>query len=361
MKIMHVLSSAAAGGAEIYVRDLAIHMSKQGHNIFLLFLDRSSEAGRDQAFEDDYLRQLDYHNICYDFIGQSARRKPWRGVAALKRICHDFSPDVVHTHLYYAAIFSLLVPSIKVVYTHHNIRLGASRYIYKLLDMKVLRYVGICYACKKMLESVSRRRVVRIDNGVDVERLLPKESHSNHDNSLVVVSVGRLSEQKNLSLLIDALALVSVHNFTLKIAGEGPQRDSLEAQVESLGLSSNVEFLGNVQGINALLYSADIFVMSSEWEGLPIAQIEATLTGLPVVVTNVGGCAEVVHRSVNGLVVDDRVPDEFARQLDILLTNHLLRQKLSENALSYSSDYRIDVAANKHLDMYKEIVGNAIT
>ncbi|TVP50597.1 MAG: glycosyltransferase family 1 protein [Halomonas sp.] len=177
---------------------------------------------------------------------------------------------------------------------------------------------------------------------------------------MVVVSVGRLSEQKNLSLLIDALARVSVHNFTLKIAGEGPQRDALEAQVESLGLSSNVEFLGNVQGINALLNSADIFVMSSEWEGLPIAQIEATLSGLPVVVTNVGGCAEVVHRVANGLVVDDLVPDEFARQLDILLTDHLLRQKLSKNALLYSSDYRIDVAANKHLDMYKEIVGNAI-
>lgn len=356
MRVLHVMSCAAAGGAEIYVRDLAICMSNQGHDVFILFIDKAEEAGRDQAFEDNFLHQLDQHDIRYAFIGQSSRRLPWRGALALLRCCRKFSPDLIHTHLYFALIFAFIVPDVSLVYTHHNIRLGVNRQLYKIFDFRVSRYIGICHACKELLNSVSRRPVVRIDNGVESSRLLPRENLETHVRSPVLVSVGRLSQQKNLSLLIDALALVGDLKFTLKIAGEGSQRVMLEEKVAFLGLSSRVEFLGNVQNVSALLNVADIFVMSSEWEGLPISQIEATLSGLPVIVTNVGGCAEIVHRAANGLVVDERTPDEMARQLGILLTDDALRSRFSKNALLYSKEYRIEVAAAKHLELYQEII-----
>lgn len=356
MRILHIVSSAAAGGAEIYVRDLAIHMALQGHNVFILFIDKSEESGRDQAYEASFLHELDSYDISYKFIGKASRRRPWLGLAALRGCCTDFSPDIVHAHLYFAVVFSLLIPGIKLVYTHHNIRLGVNRYFYKLIDWKVSRYVGICYACKAMLETVTRRPVTRIDNGVELSRLLPKVPGSSSNTSLVIVTVGRISEQKNLSLLIDSLSFLSKYEFSLKIAGEGPQRDFLEEKVNTLGLSSRVVFLGNVQNVHQLLNSADIFVMSSEWEGLPIAQIEATLSGLPVVVTNVGGCAEIVHRAINGLVVDERTPEEMARQLGVLLEDATLRNQFTVNALAHSGEYRINVAADKHIKMYREVI-----
>ncbi|MEA2120513.1 glycosyltransferase family 4 protein [Halovibrio sp. HP20-50] len=358
MRILHVISSAAAGGAEIYVRDLSIEMVKAGHKVFILFLDRATEAGRDGDFEARFLREIEFHGIEYGFIGASARKKPWRGISKINGVVSEFSPDIVHCHLYYAAIFSLFVKNAKVVYTHHNIRLGAKPIIYKLLDMKVSRYIGICQACKELLESVSRKKVIRIDNGVTPTRIKKRlrGSEEKSGNVVKLISVGRLSEQKNLVLLISSLAKLVGARYQLKIAGEGPLRESLEKLANDKGISAHIEFLGNVSNVDELLYEADVFVMSSAWEGLPIAQIEATLSGLPVIVTNVGGCAEIVHKACNGIVVDELDEESYARALEKMLTNVRLLQLFSHNALTYSGDYLIKTSADKHIALYKEVM-----
>lgn len=356
MRILHVISSAAAGGAEIYVRDLSIEMVKAGHKVFILFLDRATEAGRDGDFEAKFLKEIKLQGIEYGFIGAAARKKPWRGIRKINGVVSEFSPDIVHCHLYYAAIFSLFVKNAKVVYTHHNIRLGAKPIIYKLLDMKMSRYIGICQACKELLESVSRKKVVRIDNGVTPTRIQKRLRGSEEKSGDVVklISVGRLSEQKNLVLLISSLAKLADARYQLKIAGEGPLRESLQQLANDKGISAHIEFLGNVSNVDELLYEADVFVMSSAWEGLPIAQIEATLSGLPVIVTNVGGCAEIVHKTCNGIVVDELDEESYAQALVKMLTNNSLHHLFSQNALAYSSDYLIKTSADKHIALYKE-------
>lgn len=356
MRILHVISSAAAGGAEIYVRDLSKEMVKSGHKVFILFLDRASEAGRDGDFEKWFLSEIESHGIDHGFIGADARKKPWRGINKINKVVSEFSPDIVHCHLYYAAIFSLFVKNTKVVYTHHNIRLGAKAIIYKLLDMKVSRYIGICQACKELLEGVSRKKVVRIDNGVTPTRIQKRVRENDGKSGGVVklINVGRLSDQKNLALLISSLAKLASDRYQLKIAGEGPLRESLEQLAIDKGVSANIEFLGNVSNVDELLYEADVFVMSSAWEGLPIAQIEATLSGLPVIVTNVGGCAEIVHKACNGIVVDELNEESYAQALNKMITNDSLHHLFSKNALDYSSDYLINTSAEKHIALYKE-------
>lgn len=131
-------------------------------------------------------------------------------------------------------------------------------------------------------------------------------------------------------------------------------RASLEQLALDNGVSDRIEFLGNVTNVDELLYDADIFVMSSAWEGLPIAQIEATLSGLPVIVTNVGGCAEIVHKVCNGIVVDELNEDSYAAALRKMVTNDSLRNIFSQNALSYSSDYLIKTSSDKHIALYQD-------
>ena len=354
MRVLHAISSAAAGGAEIYVRDLSIEMVRAGHKVFILFLDRASEAGRDGAFEADFLKQLDENGIEYGFIGAAARKKPWLGAKAMRKAVSDFSPDIVHCHLYYAAIFSLFIKAPKIVYTHHNIKLGASALLYKLLDLKVSRYIGICLACKKLLESVSRKEVVRIDNGVSPERVRKRHRAAGQGGDVNLLSVGRLSDQKNLSLLIASLATLENQKYRLRIAGEGVLHKELMRLADEKGITDRVEFLGNVSNVDELLYDADVFVMSSAWEGLPIAQIEATLSGLPVVVTNVGGCSEIVHKVCNGIVVDELIESSYAQALEMMINNHGLREVFSHNALTYSGDYLIKASADKHLALYED-------
>ncbi|MFC3285494.1 glycosyltransferase [Litchfieldella rifensis] len=361
MRILHIISSAAAGGAEIYVRDLSIELVKAKHQVFILFLDRAKESGRDENFERSFLEQLLNSGISYDFIGADARKKPWKGIFFLRNIVNKFLPDIIHCHLYYAVFFSFFIKkSFNVVYTHHNIKIRVNKHIYKLMDFRVSRYIGICLACKTLLEDLTRRPVVRIDNGVSLNRIKRKETneHTPYENNAKVrlVSVSGLYRQKNLTLLISALSKLADRRFLLNVAGEGAEREKLECLVRELGLEDNVVFLGNVNNVHDLLHDSDVFVMSSSWEGLPIAQIEATLTGLPVIVTNVGGCSEIVHRVCNGIVVDEFDAENYCAALSKIINDVNMRNMFSCNALRYSDDYLIEMSAKKHIDLYNNVM-----
>ncbi|GEN29591.1 glycosyl transferase family 1 [Halovibrio variabilis] len=353
MKILHIISSAAAGGAEVYARDLSIEMAKRGHDIFIVFLDRASEAGRDLSFENAFLKQLQKNNIKYGFIGQKARRNPIIGIFSLRHFVKSFNPDVVHSHLYYGAVFSLFLNGVKRVYTHHNIRLRANKSIYKLLDLRIDAYIGICDACKRLLEDVTKVPVHHIDNGVDESRIIKKSQYI-ENNPVKLLFIGRLSDQKNIGLLLEAASYVRGSDFLLMIAGEGALLPELKALSEKLGIASKVRFLGNVIDVKTLLNESDVFVMSSAWEGLPIAQIEATLAGLPVLVTNVGGCSEIVNNVGNGVVVNVDI-GEYSVALEELVNDYSIRLKFHNNAIKNSWIYSITTSVDKHLSVYDSL------
>lgn len=355
MRIMHVISSAASGGAEIYVKDLSKAMMKEGNNIFIVFLDRASEAGRDIDFELAFLAELEEYGIQYGFLGQACRKNPLKGILRLRSFYNAFKPDVVHSHLYYASVFAWFLPTCKRVYTHHNIKLGANPKLYRFLDVKTDAYVGICLACQTMLEKVTQKPVEHIDNGVDVSRIVPK-MHYGTSESVKLLFVGRLSQQKNISLLITAVSKLQTEMpVKLEIAGEGPLKSNLEALVSELNLNDKVIFLGNSSNVKELLNQADAFVMSSAWEGLPIAQIEATLTGLPVLVTNVGGCAEIVNRVQNGLVAEVDIND-YTEKLTQIVNDFSFREHCFENAIANGFQYTVTNAVAKHLQLYSRLI-----
>ncbi|WP_444677376.1 glycosyltransferase [Halomonas sp. E19] len=353
MNIMHVISSAAAGGAEVYVKDISIEMRKRGHRVFIAFLDRAEEAGREQSYEDKFLAELRDNGIEFGFVGARARRNPLKGVAALRKFQRAFKPDLIHSHLYYAAIFSAFLPRVKRVYTHHNIKLRANPILYRFLDRRTHAYVGICNACTSLLKQVATRDVHHIDNAVDAARLVPIENYP--DRPLVtLLYVGRLSEQKNLALLLNALSRIDSANYRLLLAGSGPEDAQLRQLASELGIAERLDFLGNVDNVSSLLKEADVFVMSSAWEGLPIAQIEATLTGLPVLVTDVGGCSEIVEKVDNGLVVGVEV-EAYADALKKMLNDYSARLRYHRNAINNSEIYTISKSVDKHLDLYHSL------
>lgn len=353
MRIMHIISSPSAGGAEIYVKDLAIAMAEKKHDIRILFLNKASDIGRDTEFEKKFLARLTEKGISYDFIGYRARKNPFFGIYRTCQIARSFQPDIIHCHLYYAAVFALFTHGAKLIYTHHSIHLRTSAFIYKLLDLRMATYIGICDACDRMLQKITRKPVVHIDNAVEQHRMLPRASRQRLDRAApTILVVGRLSKEKNLSLLLQALVQLNDLQFKVNVAGEGPERTNLEQQVKQLGLTEKVRFMGNVDNVPALMSGADIYAMCSTWEGLPIALIEATLTGLPLIVTNVGGCPEVVHHVGNGIVVNELTPTAYASGLRSLIESRALRNRLSDNALNNSERYRLSTSVNAHLALY---------
>jgi glycosyltransferase involved in cell wall biosynthesis len=353
MKIIHVISSAASGGAEIYVKDLSKAMVEKDNDVFVVFLDRAKEAGRDEAFESAFLAELDEHRIRYGFLGSTCRKNPFKGILGLSRFCRNFKPDIVHSHLYYGAVFSFFQFGIPHVYTHHNIKLKAKPFFYKFLDIRTSAYIAICHACEKMLKNVTSKKVVNIDNGVDSGRVIPKKEYI-PAKTLQLVSVGTLSVQKNHQLLFRAISRLMGLDFLLTVAGEGSQIEKLKHLVEELGIGSKVNFIGISNNVKQLLHDSDLFVMSSAWEGLPIVQIEATLTGLPVLVTDVGGCAEIVERVGNGFVSTGELED-YTEKLKQLIEDESLRIRFHNKALENSQHYNIDNAVDSHLELYSRL------
>jgi glycosyltransferase involved in cell wall biosynthesis len=355
LRITHVISSPAAGGAEIYVKDLCLSMPAAGHQVFVLFLESASETGRSPAFERDFLRELADAGIGSAFLGRRCRRNPILGLARLKAHARAWRPQVVHAHLYWGVLFCMAA-GVPVVYTHHNIRLKAPAALYRwVLDRYVDAYVAICGACEQQLSRVSRGCIVRIDNGVDAARIHVRDAGIADGDALDLIAVGRLVPQKHYGLMLAAAAMLGDLAFRLRIVGEGPESGALREQAQALGVADKVQFLGNSREVPQLLAASDLFVMSSAWEGLPISLIEATLTGLPVLVTGVGGCAEVVGEVGNGVVVDSQAPAAFAAALRGMIQDRPALRQYARNALANSGRFRLDHAVAKHLSLYERL------
>jgi glycosyltransferase involved in cell wall biosynthesis len=141
--------------------------------------------------------------------------------------------------------------------------------------------------------------------------------------------VGRLAEQKGLPILLDALA--KVEGATLDIAGDGPERKMLEQKVNDLNISERVKILGyqSQPQVRALLKQADVFVMSSFAEGLPVVLMEAMAAGVPVVATWVAGIPEIVRDERNGLLIPPGDANALAQAIRRLLNDPDLRNQFA--------------------------------
>ena len=147
--------------------------------------------------------------------------------------------------------------------------------------------------------------VAVIPYGVDLDRFIPPEGKS-HDG-LVIGSVGRLSPEKGLRYLLRAMAQITRQepNARLLLAGDGPERRSLERLAARLGLVDRVEFTGEVphDHVPQTLARMNVFAMPSTWEGFGVAALEAAAVELPVVASNVHGIPDVVEDGVTGILV----------------------------------------------------------
>jgi glycosyltransferase involved in cell wall biosynthesis len=146
------------------------------------------------------------------------------------------------------------------------------------------------------------------------------------DGGCRVVAVGRLTHQKDPFVLLRAWQLIRGPH-RLIIAGDGALRADLEAAIRQHGLAGRVDLLGARDDVPDILHDADVFVMTSRWEGLPLAIIEAMMSGLPVVATAVGGVPEEVVDGETGLLVPPGEPEALARAVQRFLDDPQLRAR----------------------------------
>ena len=237
---------------------------------------------------------------------------------------------VVHAHMIHASLLTrvarLLAPMPVLISTGHNEdeegtwRYVAARITHRAADI-------ITYVSEGAARQAARRGAAPIDriqvvpNGIDVSpyALAPAVRRRTRaalgiEGRFTWMAIGRLAVQKDYPTLLAAFRIVLRDHPQAKllIAGDGPLGTELEAAIGDLGLRNDVALLGLRTDVRDLLQASDAYVMSSAWEGLPIALLEAAASTLPIVATAVGGNAEVVLDGVSGLIVPPRDPAALA-------------------------------------------------
>lgn len=159
-----------------------------------------------------------------------------------------------------------------------------------------------------------------------------------------IVTAGRLNAQKNQAMLIRAFATIhkTHQSYTLDIYGEGALRETLQQQIDELGLTEVVSLKGNVPNIHEEMADAEIFVLPSDFEGLSNALLEAMMMGLPCVATNCAGCDEVIRSGENGLLIPVGDQRALEKALEQLIADPELAHKLGKTAKADSAQFAVD-------------------
>jgi len=367
MRILHMIPTLGTGGAERLVASLAPELRRWGHSVGVV----SQYDGRGSWLAG----RLESQEIDVRFLGKR-RGLDLRMIPRMARVIRDFRPDVIHSHsahvLRYAIPAVLLSRPCPIVHTLHNMaeretdRLGAA------LQFIAFR-AGVAPVAIGEAVAESMRRVYRlpprhiIPNGIPVsEFVAPPGSREEARAALalparapIFIAVGRFCEQKNHTALLAAFGSDRLRALgaQLLLAGDGELRGALEETARALGLGERIHFLGARQDVPRLLHAADVFVLSSRWEGNPLSVMEAMAAGRPVVATSVGCVPELVSDDTGRLVApDDRVALESA-MFELASDLALARAKGQAAARVARERFDATVMARAYERLYQECSG----
>jgi glycosyltransferase involved in cell wall biosynthesis len=303
-----------------------------------------------------------------------------RVLAKLRLALTRRPPDIIETHSVKSHFLARLLGAPQlcswIAFHHGYTTTDLKMRIYNQADRWSLRasngVISLCAAFVQQLKAAGvgdeRIHVVRSSIRPDWGTGLPPEAaealrgrYGVKPNERVVLSVGRLSEEKGHVELVKAIAQLSRSRAIptrLIIVGDGPERGTLERTARSLRIADRVLLAGHIDQVDLCYKLADVFVLPSYTEGSPVALLEAMVSRTPVVATAVGGVPEMITAD-SGLLVPPRRPDLLGNAIVRLLTDRELGVRLAANAHATAvQNYRPEVRARRLLDVYKEVIRN---
>lgn len=380
MKILHIISGDLFAGAEIQILYTLQSLNSRSNGIQCYCI----------LFNNGLLEQRLNKAGILTFVINEKLNNIFAIVWKIGLILNRLKPDLIHVHRvkeHFAGAFSQIItfkfkPIIRTVHglnckPKHNTIKQFKWFLTTLTDRLLIQFFSNSaiavsndmYAYLRSLKSASR--IVKIYNTINLSDYtipnLPEIINTTRhkyfiDKSFWVGSAARLAQPKNQGIFIEAahqIAKCYPDTFKFSIFGDGPQKDELRAKIDNLHLSNSFFLHGFEQNIISVIASFDIFILCSFHEGLPMALLEAMALGKAVICTAVGGIKEVITSYKNGILIPSNDSAALAQAINLLYSNHSLRQSISENAKIHIQTYfTIETTIGRLINHYSHCSGS---
>ena len=356
MRILQLIPNFGLAGAETMCENLTCELIKQGHDVSVVSLynyhstitKRIEKAGIDLVYLDK-TTGLDFGLI-----------------KRLRKYIKDFKPDVIHTHLYalkYVAIASIGLPIKGIVHTVHNIAQkennAANRFVNRLLfKKKNIIPVALTNEIRTTINQVYKlplNEIPIVFNGTQIRNEYRKDSYE-FGEKIRIINVGRYTPVKNQLALIEAVSRLHEEDsrIELDIYGDGPLKEQINQRLKELNTADYIKENGLTDNILEKLIHADIFVLPSIYEGMPMTIIEAMAVGLPVIGSKVGGIPDMIRDGENGLLCGTDI-DSIELTIRKIINDNQQRENIAKNALERVKDFSAEQMAKSYIKIYSNL------
>ncbi len=351
MRVLQAIQALGVGGAERITLALARDLRAQGHDVALAAADGPLAAGLPAGVQRYDLPLLE--------------RRPSRvpaAVLAVERALRAFRPDVVHAHnpavAFACGIATARGRRVPALASIHGVPDSDYRAASRLLRLAGLHVVACGPAVAAGLRGAGLEPAETIPNGVGpapaaADRAALERELGVPAGKALLVSVGRLNPPKDPVLAVRALA--GVPDATLLLVGDGPLRGDVEAMARETGVADRVVLAGARADARALLGAADVAVLASASEGLPLAALEAMAAGTPLAATAVRGVRELLDDGETALLVPAGDADALAGAVRRLLEDAELRGALAARGLEEAARHTEDAMVEAYGRTYRRL------
>lgn len=351
-KIVFVVDQLSNGGAERVVSIIANKLAEKKYKVFIIMLHGNE---RDYVISDDII-------IIQRDVGLKNHSKHLQIIKFLRHQFLEINPNVIVSFDVFNNIYSIVskiflanklliserndpnqYPSTKLVRIIRN-------FLYNLTDGVIFQTID----AKNYFNKNIQKKGTIILNPVNEKLPRWKMDRTNK----FIISVNRISDQKNIPMLIDAFARIAgdFPEVQLKIFGKGPLENKIKGYIAEKGLSKRIFLMGYSENIYSEMAKAQLFVISSNFEGISNSMLEALAIGVPVISTNspIGGAKMMIKNGVNGFLVPVNDDLELSNKMETILNDSQLASSFSEN----SKKIRIRLQPDRITDQWINVIEN---
>jgi len=356
IKVLAFTPNLWAGGAEKVAVTVAGWLDPDSFDVCLAVLDGSN------AFH-----KVPSH-VRYEVLG--CRRARY-SLQSLARLVRRFQPDIVwcvhpHTAAMAAIARTVMRLDYSLVVGISTNRTDSSRLVDLFTSWVFGRAEAVIVLTEHMRRSLAKSgvdesKLTVIGNPIDLEEITSKSRQTvEHPYFLgkhppIIVNVSRLTAEKGHTLLLKAFKSVRERRpCRLVLIGDGPLRKMLALKASRLGISEDVAFLGAQENPHKFVSRSDVFVLPSEYEGLPLVALEAMACNTPLIISDYAGSQELVEDGVDGMIGKRESADDFAEKIELILSDRKIASSLAKKAGDKAKAYDVKVVIKEYGRVFRE-------